>query len=46
MRKVLYVSDTQARFTLGVRAQKNFGANFEHFWVANWPQVTNKMLEH
>jgi acyl carrier protein phosphodiesterase len=24
-----------------VRA-KNLGANFEHFWVANWPQFTNK----
>jgi len=23
-------------------SMQNFGANFEHFWVANWPQVTNK----
>ncbi len=23
------------------QGQKNL-ANFEHFWVANWPQVTNK----
>jgi len=29
----------KAHFTLGV-SQKNLGANFEHFWVANWPQVT------
>jgi hypothetical protein len=29
----------KAHFTLGV-GQKNLGANFEHFWVANWPQVT------
>jgi len=36
---------SEARFTLGVRAKK-LGANFEHFWVANWPQVTNKMLKH
>ncbi len=27
-------------FTLGVRVKKTWG-QFEHFWVANWPQVTN-----
>jgi hypothetical protein len=30
-----------ACFTLGVRAEK-LGANFEHFWLVVWPQVTNK----
>ncbi len=33
--------DTKARFTQGVRAKK-LGANFEHLWVANWPQFTNE----
>ncbi len=23
------------------KGQKKLGANFEHFWVANWPQVTS-----
>ncbi len=31
-----------AHFTLGVRAKKKLGANFEHFWLVVWPQVTNK----
>jgi hypothetical protein len=24
------------------QGQKRLGANFEHFWVAKWPQVSNK----
>jgi hypothetical protein len=34
---------TKARFTLGVRAGKTWGANFEHFGLVVWPQnFTNK----
>jgi hypothetical protein len=25
-----------------IMVPKKPGANFEHFWVANWPQGTNK----
>jgi hypothetical protein len=26
------------------QAPKKLGANFEHFWVANWPQVSQKAM--
>ncbi len=37
----IHLFNNKAHITLGVRAKK-LGANFEHFWVANWSQVTNK----
>ncbi len=32
----------KAHFTLGIGAKKKLGANFEHFGLVVWPQVTNK----
>ncbi len=32
-------------YTSRSQGPKKLGANFEHFWVANWPQVTNKHWE-
>jgi hypothetical protein len=42
-KETLLVSDpyNKACFTLGVRAEKTW-ANFEHFLLVVWPQVTNK----
>jgi hypothetical protein len=31
--------DTEAHFTLGVRAEKNLGPTFNHFLLVFWPQV-------
>jgi hypothetical protein len=28
------------KHSLGVRPKKILGANFEHFWLVVWPQVT------